>query len=107
MPYTIKRGDTARSVSDNLSMNGVPIDLTGASVVLVLSVLSIEAKTTFRRTASITDASNGGVEYQFINEDVRNSGMLSMEWEITFADGSVLKVPDSQYILIRVVPDLG
>ena len=101
----IKRGDTARKITDSLSLDGGPIDLTGATVVLVWAPAGADAQ---RKAASIVgDPTLGQVSYTMSAEDVATAGVVRIEWEITFADQSVLTVPTLDNTILRILPDLG
>jgi len=100
---TIKRGDTARKLTDTLKINGQAIDLTGATVILVWS----DKESVKRKDADILDAPNGKVSYSFTTADVTDVDEIKLEWEITFVDSTVLTVPTINYILLKIVNDLG
>lgn len=101
----LKRGDTARKITDTLSLSGLPIDLTGATVVLVWALAGSVAQ---RKTASIVgDPTTGNVSYAPTTEDVATAGVVRIEWEITFADTTVLTVPTVDETILRILPDLG
>jgi hypothetical protein len=101
----LKRGDTARKITDSLSLDGAPIDLSGTTVVLVWAPAGEAVQ---RKTASIgEDPSLGQVSYTMSAEDVATAGVVRIEWEITFADQSVLTVPTLDDTILRILPDLG
>ena len=100
----IKEGDTARTLTDTLLLDGSAIDLTGATVVLVWRLPNGVVN---RRSATIVDEEAGRVSYAPTIEDVGTAGRHALEWEITFAGGGVLTVPSSGYIQLVVARDLG
>lgn len=101
----LKRGDTARLITDTLLQGGAPINLTGATVVLVWAPVGAAVQ---RKAASIVeDPTMGQVSYTPSAEDVATAGVVRIEWEITFADQSVLTVPTLDDIILRILPDLG
>ena len=101
----LKRGDTARKITDTLSLDGQPIDLTGATVVLVWAPARLATQ---RKAATIvSDPTTGIVSYVPSADDVATAGVVRIEWEITFADQSVLTVPTLDEIILRILPDLG
>ena len=101
----LKRGDTARKITDTLSLDGQPLDLTGATVVIVWAATGAEVE---RKNASIeNDPTLGQVSYTITADDVAAAGAVRIEWEITFADQSVLTVPTLDEIILRILPDLG
>lgn len=103
MTISIKKGDTARAITDTLSLAGSPINLTGAAVVLVWNLNG----TVSRKTATIVSAAAGTVSYAPEPADVSTVGTVLLEWEITFADTTVLTVPTLRPIRLEILPDLG
>jgi hypothetical protein len=99
----MKRGDTARKITDTLTLGGAPIDLAGSTIILVWKTSAAVA----RRTAAIIDPEAGTVEYQVVAEDVDTVGSAELEWEITFPDTNVLTVPTVGFIKVKISADLG
>jgi len=100
----LKQHDTARSITDVLKLGDQVIDLTDASVVLIIKGRNTPA---VRRDATITNAAAGAVSYKPVAEDVENPGSFDLEWEITFQSGDVLSVPTHSYARLIINPDLG
>jgi hypothetical protein len=84
MPFTIKKGDTRPVLSAFLQeSNGDPIDLTGATVrVIMLPAGGGAAKV--NALATIIDAPNGEIEYQWFEGDTDTAGGFEVEFEVTF-----------------------
>lgn len=101
----IKQGDTARPFTDTLLLGGQAINLTDATVNLLLK--DEKSSKLIRQLATITDAVNGKVQYQPIDSDVAKPGVFDLEWEITFSDGKQLTVPTHGYGKVKINPDLG
>ena len=99
----IKRGDTARLLTDTLTLDGEAIDLTSAVVVLVWH----DGDTAQRKTAAIMSATAGEVSYKPTEADTETVAKIRLEWEITFGDGSVMTVPSEDYIILDIIADLG
>lgn len=102
----IKEGDTARAWTDTLTLDGDPIDLTDATVVLVKRRVGV-CDSEERLEADIVSSAAGTVSYQPLENDVEIAGTFELEWEITFSDDSVLTVPTSGYIRLIILRDLG
>lgn len=100
---TIKKGDTARAITDVLKLNGSPIDLTDATVKLVWKVDGYTSK----KTAAITDAIAGAVTYNITKADVAKACTVQLEWEITFSDLSTLTVPTVGHIELYISSSLA
>lgn len=104
MKLTIKRGDTARNLTDTLMIGGNPIDLTGSVVTLIWSIRNGDVS---RKDAAIVESTEGTVLYDIQESDVERVGIVFVEWEITFIDGKVLTVPTEGYIKLTISEDLG
>jgi hypothetical protein len=102
---TIKRGDTARAITDTLLFGGAAINLTGATVLLILR--NKETQNVIPREATVVSAVAGTVSATLEDEDTEHPGAYYMEWEITFGDGRVLSVPDNDYDELIVLNDLN
>ena len=102
---TIKQHDTARKIADTLLAGGVAISLTGATVSFVLR--NTVSGVVWKRTATVTDAAAGKVEYQLVAEDTAAAAMFDVEWEIVFSGSLPLTVPDDSYHTLIVMADLG
>jgi hypothetical protein len=101
----VKRGDTSRILYEQLLLAGVPINLSGSAVSLLIHDPVSEATT--RRTATITVAASGSVQYQFEAEDIATTGSRVMEFEVIFQDGKELTIPTTAYYKLNILPDLG
>jgi hypothetical protein len=101
----IKQHDTSRTFTDTLVLDGLPINLSGATVSLLFK--SNQTLLTTRRTATIGSPATGEVSYQPIAADVAYPGTFNLEWEIVFPDLKQLTVPSSGYIELKVNQDLG
>lgn len=99
-PVFIKRNDSARILTDTLTYaDGSAVDLTDATVRLVWGGT--------KKDADIVDATSGSVSYHLTQADVATSGVILLEWEITFNDGSQLTVPTDGQIVLRIFDDLA
>src|SRR4029453_17012526 len=101
----IKQHVTSRLFTDTLVLDGNPINLSGATVSLLFH--SNQTLETTRRTATIGSPATGAVSYHPVAADVAYPGTFNLEWEIVFPDAKQLTVPSSDYIQLKVNPDLG
>mgnify|MGYP001567930676 CR=1 FL=1 len=101
----IKRNDTASVLQDQLLLDGVAINLTGATVSLCTK--NNRTGASLKRSAAIVNALTGQVEYQLIAEDTATVGDHLVEWEIIFGNGRILTVPDNDWHIMKIVEDLG
>ena len=102
----IKQRDTARNITDTLTLGGSAIDLTGATVVMVWRDTGTPANVYRRTTVTITDAAAGAVSYAPATADVASAGRFEFEWEITFGDSTILSVPTQDYHILNIEDDL-
>ena len=105
--YQMKRNDT-RPRPDALlrcSDGSIP-DLTSASVLFIATyqgstVVKINA------AATILDVPTASVEYPITADDSDTAGNFNVEWEVTFADASVMTFPTTGYDLLVIGGDLA
>lgn len=98
--FTIKRGDTLPKISAVLSDKDGPVDLTGASVRLIVPPI-VDA------SATIVDADAGSVEYQWQAGDTETRGVYKAEFQVTFPSGDILTFPNDGFITVQIDSDLG
>ena len=104
--FTIKRGDTSPALRWELANS--EIVLTGVSVVFNMKRIRDGVLVIDRGAAEVV----AGVElptlgYNWKAADTDQAGLYEAEFEITFADQSVETYPNSENIVVKVVPDLG
>lgn len=100
--HAIKRNDTRPFPAVNLTYDdGSPVVLSGASVVFKMHASDGSLKV--NAAAVVTDAANGGVEYQPVTGDFDEAGRFPAEWEVTFGDGTVQTFPTLawDYVIVR------
>lgn len=110
MAFIIKKGDTLPVINATLTTgptagSQTPVNLTSASVVLVLKPTSGGAAS--RKTASIVSALNGTVKYDWVAGDTNTAGTYNAEWEVTFSGGGIQTFPNDAYFQITIGDDLG
>jgi hypothetical protein len=102
--FVIKQGSTGPAILDQLlNEDGSPVDLTGATAKFLLSS---EDSGRVGGEATVVDARQGKVAYNWATEDTRFAGNYMGEWRITFPDGRVETYPSDDYKRIRVKPAL-
>lgn len=107
---TLKRGDTRPNIVRNLvqTVDGteVAIDLNDVtSVTLKLKAQTGSSTTTVACT--VTDADAGEVTFTPSSTMTTAATTWNAEYEILFADGGIETVPNSGYVTIEIVQDLG
>lgn len=106
--FYIKRNDTAPVIEEILKLGNVAINLTTATHVRFHLVFADTGVTKVNAEAVVVGPlTNGDVKYQWVAGDTDTSGVFKREWEITFADGTVMTVPnDEDGYLVIVTDDL-
>ena len=81
--------DTAPSISGSLTdSTGAPINLSAALTTVRFQMrLTAESRFAVDAAATITDAPNGNVRYDFVAGDLASAGDYVARWQITWADG--------------------
>ena len=102
--HYIKTNDTNRYLYDEIKHEGVAVDLTECSVVLLMTD---EDTVSIRQDATVLDAVLGTVAYYPGATDFEVSGHYRVEWEVTFPNGLVATFPDINYRKLTLVQDLG
>jgi uncharacterized protein YfaS (alpha-2-macroglobulin family) len=95
--FPLKVGDSAPVLQATLSdSDGNAVDLTGADVQFRL-LEPRDGATKIDSPATIHDASNGIVRYQWASGDTDEAGRYRAEFEVTYADGSVETFPNDGF----------
>lgn len=107
-PFYIKQGDTREYLRRTLkNSDGTVMDLTDASVqfhMTVAGVLTID-----EAAEIIAPTTSGVVEYRWQTGEGETDtvGEHAAEFEVTFADGTIVTVPNDRNIRIHVMEELG
>lgn len=106
MEFYIKQNDTFPALRTTIVRAGSAVDLTGASI-------SFHMRDMYTKTliiddpATIVDAVNGVVEYEWVPADTAVAGLYEAEFEVTFANGKVMTFPHDSYIIVNIVDDIA
>lgn len=103
----VKQGDTLpRPRATLLDAAGAALDLTGAAVRFVMRGID-DGAATVDAVATVQDPATAGVvEYEWQPEDTDTPGGYFAEWQVEFADGETLTVPNAEAILVGVEPNV-
>lgn len=104
--FTIKRNDTEPVLERTLKRDGSAVDLTNASVQFHMRARGSDS-TTVDASASITDAPNGVVEYEWQAGDTDTAGFYEAEFEVTYADADVETFPNSGHLVVAINQDIN
>jgi hypothetical protein len=100
---TLKQHDNWPPLNATLSDAVGPMDLTGATVKLILVGVTV----TITGACTLVDAVNGVVRYTWANGDLAVAGDYSGEFEVTFSTGKIETFPSDSYFTLTVKADLG
>lgn len=99
----IKRGDTAPPLRGTVTDGGIPVDLTAATVTVIGKRNNVPV---FSRAAT-TKTDQGVVTMVWGPTDTAVAGLISVEIQTTWPDGTVMTFPPAGYLNVMVDPDLG
>lgn len=97
------QGDTGPDVIGVIHAEGDASDLedlTGCTVRFQMRK-SDDKRFTVNAPAAITNAAGGEVTYQWAANDLAVPGVYEAQWEITYADGSVITTVEPVEIVVR------
>jgi len=106
--FSIKQGDEQPILAETLVYsNGEKVNLTGATVTLILRQLTSPTPVRLTGTPAITSALEGGVSYAFSAQDTAQPGMYMASWQVTFAHGGGTQTfPTDGYLSVWVEENL-
>lgn len=103
--FYIKKDDTASSFKATLQDSaGDPVNLIGASVKFIMAkgtTVKVNA------AATLVDAANGIVRYDWISGDTDTSGFFRAEWQVTDSTSHIQTFPNPGYDEVIITRDLG
>lgn len=107
MAFFIKQNDTSPSLQATLKDgSGNAVDLTSATVRFHMRQIgSTTAK--IDAAATISDADNGVVYYQWSASDTDTLGSFEAEFEVTFSGGEIESFPNNRFIQVEITDDIA
>jgi hypothetical protein len=105
----LKQGDTAPLLTATLvGTDGVtPQPLTGATVTFSMKVTNTSTLIVTRGVCTLVDAPNGKVKYAWLAADTATAGTFDGEFEVTFADLTIMRFPNDSNFTITITPKVG
>jgi|TARA_B110000914_G_scaffold174272_1_gene155362 hypothetical protein len=107
MAFTITQNDTSPSIKATLKDGaGTVIDLTSATCKIHVmplggTVLKVNAITT------ITNPTTGIVQYDWIPADTTDFGTFSIQFEVTYGNGTIETFPNNGSLAMIITKELG
>jgi len=101
----IKAGDSERTITDLLTVNGAAVDLTSATVTFV-----VRAPDGFvtHYGATVTSPPTGGlVSYRLTGTEFPMEGNYEYGWGVVFQDNGAMEFPEAGWGGVRVISALG
>ena len=107
MAFVLKQNDTSPAISAILKDSaGAVIDLSSASVVFHMKAIGASTLK-IDTSATITDPENGAIQYDWVSGDTDTPGTYYAEFKVTYTDGSVESFPNTENLLVTIIPGLS
>lgn len=105
--FYLKQSDTSPPILATLKdAAGVAVDLSGTTVRFIMTNKATAVKVV-DAPAEITDAGTGQVRYRWVSPETDVPAAYKAEFEVHWTDGTYETFPNSTYITVKIVPDLG
>lgn len=106
--FYLKKNDTSPFIRIQCQDDGGnPVDLSGATAKFLMREVDSDT-TKVDSAATITDAANGKVQYEWSSSDTDTAGDFEAEFEITYGDSTVETFPNADsYIEVKISDDIG
>ena len=106
--HFLKQNDTADYIERTLrNAFGVPVNLTGATLVFSMRVKPGGAAKISGAAATLVDAPAGRVRYSFTSSDSDTADEYEGEFQATFSNGDVQTFPNDGHIPIIITDDIN
>lgn len=111
LDFTLKRNDTLPSLRLNIfdrgCLGGIErFDLTGATGVTFTMVDTSGNYKVAKKDGLIISSSGGTVQYDWSPEDTDEHGVFRGEFQLSYADGGKLTVPQQGFITVEIFKDI-
>lgn len=102
--FTIKQNDTSPALKIQcIDNSGTAIDITGADVEFhMIDDADGTEKVNSSSGTTITDASNGYVQYEWSTGDTDTVGQYDAEFQVTYSDGTIETFPNNGFITVNI-----
>lgn len=99
----VKKRDVGIVLSALLTSDGIPVDLSDATVEFFMR----KGSTVISGTADVIIGVVGRVAYTTEPDELAVAGTYKQEWKVTFGDGRIYTYPSKGYNKVVVVADLN
>jgi hypothetical protein len=103
--FALKQHDRKPSIAATLTLDGVAVNLTGATVKFIMATAP-GATPKVNATATIVNAATGQVRYDWLAVNTDTVGIYDAEWEVTYPDTTKQTFPTLTYLTVNIVADL-
>ncbi len=107
MAFEIKKNDRRPRWRVQLTANGAPVNLTGASSTKFTMKQGASSPKVNKGTMTVVDAATGVVEYPWAVGDTTVSGDFNVEVEVDWGGGETQTFPSVGYFTITIEDDLA
>jgi hypothetical protein len=105
--FSIKQNDTLPSIQEQLTLGGLPFDITAATVKFHLKP-AVGGTVKVNATATIVTPASGVVRYDWVVADTDTTGDFLREWEVTTGSGKIITFPnDSVGYPVTITDDIA
>lgn len=105
--FYIKQNDTSPAIQKIcLDSTDTPVNVTGASVRFLMRQKGFDT-VKVSGIGSVVDGAAGIIKYQWSAGDTDTAGVFEAEFEVTYADSTVETFPNSTYIDVKIIEEIG
>lgn len=104
--FTMKANDTRPAIQATLSAAATDV-ITSVKFLMSDSTGTLKVNAAGSIVTQPSATSGGVVKYQWQAADVNTAGNYRGEFQVTFNDSRIETYPNSSYIAISILPDLG
>lgn len=105
--FSIKAHDRLPSIQAQLFSGNDPVNLsTATTVFFTMRLVGSTGTPKVDTAATIVDAINGIVRYDWVDADTANPGSYEAEWEVTWTGGKKQTFPTLTYHTVDILADL-
>lgn len=104
--FTMKANDTRPAIQATLSAAATDV-ISSVKFLMSDSTGTLKVNAAGSIVTQPSSTSGGVVKYQWVANDVNTAGNYRGEFQVTFNDSRIETYPNSAYIAISILPDLG